>query len=261
MLTNIPIILGCGEFDSRDKFPGGGISEIRTLENYELELFFENGGVSYINGEAYPIKVGNILLAVPGDRRQSRLHFKCLFIRFNFRDEGLASALKTFPRVINTGNYNKFRQIFDKIIRSYMSFEQSEELLNSALILELIHSIQKEHNSLENASEKNFADKAYSYIDEHYTEPITVEDIANYCNISASYLYKLFAKTKRISPNELITAKRLTLSKKLLAENEMGLSEIAAACGFNSQAYFSYCFKRQFGVSPKVFRKQNTYFE
>ena len=83
----LPEIFGSGVFNTceRLKYRDWDTSiptPLRKVQEYELELFLEDGGTSVINGERHEIKKGCILLATPGDKRQSFLHFKALFVHF-----------------------------------------------------------------------------------------------------------------------------------------------------------------------------------
>ena len=98
-------------------------------------------------------------------------------------------------------------------------------------------------------------EQARQYINAHYAEELSVEVLAAQCNVSASYLHKLFAEKLGQSPHEVLVNCRIAAAKGLLMNSDRPLSEIAVSCGFNSQAYFSDCFKRRTGMSPGQFRR------
>ncbi|MGN1005505.1 MAG: helix-turn-helix transcriptional regulator [Aristaeellaceae bacterium] len=57
-----------------------------------------------------------------------------------------------------------------------------------------------------------------------------------------------------ISPMEALLRHRLCVAQKLLAETNLPLREISSMCGFNSESYFSRCFRRMYGCAPGSFR-------
>ncbi len=92
--------------------------------------------------------------------------------------------------------------------------------------------------------------KMLSFIYEHYTETITLEDIANSANISRSEAGRCFNLYMGISPVDALIKYRLQMAYKMLNENIYTLQEISYACGFNSANYFSRQFKKNYGYTP-----------
>ena len=95
---------------------------------------------------------------------------------------------------------------------------------------------------------------AIEYMKQFYMEPLTVDQIAEHCCLSSSYFYKLFVDTVHTTPNQYLLSIRLSAAKTLLVTTALPISDIAVRCGFNSQAYFSDCFKRHVQMSPRQFR-------
>ena len=92
-----------------------------------------------------------------------------------------------------------------------------------------------------------------------HKENISVEEISAACNISPAYLHKIFKNTLSITPGNYLLNIRISAAQNLLVNTHQSLIEIAFNCGFNSQSYFSDCFKKNIGVTPKDFRKNATY--
>ncbi|MGX8850365.1 response regulator [Amedibacillus sp. YH-ame10] len=74
--------------------------------------------------------------------------------------------------------------------------------------------------------------------------------------ISASYLSALIKKITGESFVILLTKKRMEVAKEKVVYSSAKILEIAKQCGYSDQHYFSYCFKRQFGMSPNKMREQ-----
>ncbi len=97
--------------------------------------------------------------------------------------------------------------------------------------------------------------RALEYLNSHYGEKISVEDLARVANLSASHFSRVFKEQTSMSPVEYIMMIRLDCAKRMLRANEKSLSEIALDCGFNSSSYFYQCFTREFNISPSDYRK------
>lgn len=98
--------------------------------------------------------------------------------------------------------------------------------------------------------------QALAYIDEHYTEKLTLQDLADHCYVSQWHLSKLLNKHTEKSFYDLLKAARLKEAKILLAEPSLTISDIAERVGYADIGHFSRVFKKQEGVSPNEYRNQ-----
>lgn len=264
MYTSLPIISAAGLFRSQDKFsdikkyPDNATTRLRTVVDYELELFAQDGGISHLNGVSYPIKKGSVLIAQPGDKRQSTLHFTAHFIHFGTNDEALRELLRSVSGFHTSMDYDKFQRFLTDICQTTLSFEPDSDLRAAAQLLLLLCSIKKDclthPMNAQVADRRSAISDAIEYMKQLYMEPLTVDQIAEHCCLSSSYFYKLFLDTVHTTPGQYLLSIRLSAAKAQLVTTTLPISEIAVKCGFNSQAYFSDCFKRHFGVSPREFR-------
>lgn len=101
-----------------------------------------------------------------------------------------------------------------------------------------------------------FLEKVNSIINEKMENPnLDVEELAAAMNMSRATLYRKMKSVTDMSPNDFIRLCRLKKAALLLSANEYQVNEIAYIVGFSSVSYFSKCFSKQFGVSPKDFAK------
>ncbi|MEK7250666.1 MAG: helix-turn-helix transcriptional regulator, partial [Bacteroidota bacterium] len=83
-------------------------------------------------------------------------------------------------------------------------------------------------------------------------ESFSVEELAKEVNMSRSQLHRKLTALTNQSPSDFIRYMRLHRAKDLLQQNVGTVSEIAFQVGFNSVAYFTKCFREQFGVVPSA---------
>lgn len=90
------------------------------------------------------------------------------------------------------------------------------------------------------------------YANENFSRGITLEQIAREMQMSVRQLYRLFMKHAGRSLHDYLLEMRLEMAFKQLTNrsNKLQIKEIAFACGFSSQAYFSRCFRQAYGLSP-----------
>lgn len=98
--------------------------------------------------------------------------------------------------------------------------------------------------------------EAISFIESHYAKPITVEDIAGFCNINRSYLNKLFKESTGKTLQNFLMYYRMNQAAELLKVSGLTINEIGKRCGYQNQLHFSRAFKNIFGLSPMQWRKR-----
>jgi len=103
--------------------------------------------------------------------------------------------------------------------------------------------------------DKKFLQKAFEIITQNISDAsFTIETFAENLYVSKSLLRKKIVSLTGEPPVELVKRIRLKKAAELIEKNFGNLSEIALEVGFNNPAYFSECFKKQFGVSPSQYQ-------
>lgn len=97
-----------------------------------------------------------------------------------------------------------------------------------------------------------------AYIYDHLADNITFQDLTAAAHCSAKQLYGLFRCHLHSTPMKYIAYIRLSRAKNLLLTTDMTITQIAAACGFQSVHYFSHTFKNDTGISPIAYRQQKS---
>lgn len=96
---------------------------------------------------------------------------------------------------------------------------------------------------------------ACSYVEQHYHEPIKLEDVAEVVNLNPAYFSTLFAKKTGQNFAEYVTLFRLKKACDLLAHSDMNINEIADSLGFSDARYFSKLFRKKMGLKPTEYRR------
>ncbi|MBI4979626.1 MAG: AraC family transcriptional regulator [Spirochaetes bacterium] len=95
---------------------------------------------------------------------------------------------------------------------------------------------------------------ASAYIDEHYYDDLTTADIASHVGLERTYFSKMFVREKGMGLHACLISRRVAVAKRLIAEGELTLAEIAHMVGYRDYASFERMFRRQAGVTPSVYR-------
>lgn len=97
----------------------------------------------------------------------------------------------------------------------------------------------------------------FKYIEEHYAEHLTVDDMASLCYYSKSHFMKFFKQHMGTGFIEYLNTYRLSLAERLLRTTRSPVLSIAAECGFDNLSYFNRLFKRTYLMSPGAYRKMH----
>lgn len=95
-----------------------------------------------------------------------------------------------------------------------------------------------------------------TYLQEHYSERISLGDIAASGNIGKSLCTKLFRKYTAKTPGDYLINYRITKSMALLTSTDMEITEVAFAVGFSSNSHFTKTFREITGTTPLKYRSE-----
>jgi AraC-like DNA-binding protein len=95
-----------------------------------------------------------------------------------------------------------------------------------------------------------------SYLQQHFMQPVCLNDLASAANISPFHFNRIFRQVTQMNPYQYLLAFRLQHAHYLLQTTPDSVSQIAYSCGFNSPEHFSYAFKARYEQSPSQLRLQ-----
>lgn len=98
-------------------------------------------------------------------------------------------------------------------------------------------------------------DYVYRYIQQNYSETISIQALADSLCIARSTLHKQFKTRIGISPQQYLMQMRLEAACRILLNSQMPIDEIAISCGLRDKSYFSRVFKEKHGIPPSAYRK------
>lgn len=146
------------------------------------------------------------------------------------------------------------RPQFDVIFENLADEGTRQEVLVGLAVHQLLASMVLALGKLAQSENSDAVDQARAYIETHYAEPLTVDDLSREASISTSQLIRLFRRQLGTTPHSYLTRYRITRAKELLAETSLPVADIARTVGFSSDSNFSYRFGQVVGQSPSAYR-------
>lgn len=218
-------------------------------------IFFTEGKIEYFfANRSIVAKAGDILL-LPGNipysgvAKSNKVAF--FVLDFKSKTEQMFCDFGT-PSVIVPQDSEKLREEFLSLVSAWESQRIDAIFRAKALIfLTLAEGLAND----ETRQGGRATSEILSYILSLYTSPeLSVNNICKEFYISESQLRRNILKATGFSTNDYITSLRIHRAERELICTEKSIKQIASECGFSSAYYFSRCFSRHTGSSPKEYR-------
>lgn len=232
---------------------------------YHLIHFVLRGkGRLYINKHVFQISAGDCFLIPAGkiSYYEASKTDPWSYAWVNFL--GINSQMYLYQLMTATKDkyvlHNLDTEKYRKLILQIMSIQgnpTSRYLLCNSIFLQILAFLFDDVRFQGNNMKKFSAvDEIKFYFDINYTEKIKLQDLAKKFGIHPNYLTRMFHAKYGVSPKQYLMSLRLNKACKLLATTDFSIAIIANSLGFDDQFAFSKCFKKEFALSPTLYRKQ-----
>lgn len=241
----------------------------------ETEIIYVTKGCIDItvNGEKFIGKQGDIFIVNGGEMHEiygteTPLEYTALVFDFgmlSFRRDDLCEQ-KYIEPVLN--GKIKFQNHITSSEKAYSllryageintSKSESYTLLTKALLLQFFAlMIEKNQISVTQSlsSHNELLKNIIRYLDENYTDKLSLYQTANHFNMSGKYFCRFFKNNFNKTFVEYLNDIRIEHSIHLLSECDMPITEVAISCGFYNMSYFTLTFKKKIGCTPSQYRK------
>lgn len=233
--------------------------EFHTHDICEI-IYLNRGDISAIIGEKqYKVLPKSLVIFRANIPHRIRIDSPKPYERHNvlFNDKELANGIfQKLPKEIDLINCSQNRAIellFEKLDFYYNNFEGNDlKLLVTNIIEEILFNLYLNPNedALDMMLEVHPAIKsAVEYINKHYTEEITIDEVSKEACITKSHLHHLFMEYMKISPKKFINMKRLSKAQKLISTGDKPTA-IYSECGFTDYGTFFRNYTNHFGYTP-----------
>lgn len=234
-----------------------------------LEIQYISGGKAQIRigGHLYEAQKGDVVIYNAGvmhdecaDPVSGMTFYNCGIKNLKLPNlpEGHLLSCDVKP-VLHAGNMSDdIRAIFNllfeqvsakKICAAFICYN----LLNALLSI-LINQLPKEKLIQRKKSDASFQ-KCKAFIDEHFTENISVEELSKIANMSVSGFSHQFKKIFGLAPIQYLIRLKIGLGQKLLITTDKSVTEISMSLGYDNVSHFNSQFKNFVGTSPRNYRK------
>ena len=250
------------------EFHQGIIYEPHVHDYAEIVLITNGRGIQKINGKEYDVKCGDIVLldqfCMHAERTakedcMSLITCKLDNVLINGFRPGQLLPDNKCPVVAAESSYETISNIYkDLLYEKNFPDEYSDELICCKINELFCHVFRKFKNArLINEPAKkidNIINTIRQYLDEHYAEDISLEDLSDRFYISVSFLVHAFKREIGTSPINYIINRRVGEAQRYLSFTQKPISEISELIGYDNVSHFNRVFLKRTGFQPSVFR-------
>lgn len=228
-----------------------------------------------VNNTEYILNKKDILIIAAGDIHELKINRSAglrYFIQFDpnklfgFSDSTAYKSYQYHTKMLTASAdmavHNALEEQILKIVDEYKNISFGSELFFNARFLDITLILCRnliKNNIQINYSSKSFElsklNKAFSYIEENYNKQIALLDVAKAVGFSEYHFSRIFKKVTEKNFHNYLNEFRIKKAEKLLFD-ELTISEVAYASGFNSIVTFNRSFKQVKGCSPREYIKK-----
>lgn len=239
--------------------------DIDYIPDYNKFYFICDGeGWLKIGDEEFFPRAGQLFFMPAGIKQSystiNNNTFKKYWCHFTAKigDVNLCDFVK-FPFFIDVADRKKVGALFEKLIDCYNSKKITSPLCAQSALIDIfahyIDNIPEKNMRLLPSSSAEKINCLLRYIENNMSMDLTVEKLAGIAGFHPNYFIRFFKKHMKSSPINYISRVKIEKAKELLSiKDDMNITEIAYATGFNDLYHFSKVFKKYTGFSPSEFR-------
>ena len=247
----------------------------------EIELLYQLNGRSdiQIDGEKYQIQ--NKLLTVIDSRQVHSIHtysdtsmFICVHISKKLIEKYIPDIdlyrIYCIPDDIPDSQFPEYLSVcrqMEALLRLYITDKPAWQMESEGIILQVLAQLIR-HFSRKSAPDEiglSSADRisfnrirdVITYVEEHFREPISLQDIAGHLSLGREYFCRFFKKNMGMSFLRYLNEVRISHVYRDLEQTDAPIAEIAEKNGFHNQKLFNRTFREVYGCTPSAVRRKS----
>lgn len=241
-------------------------------DSYEIYFLISGTRNNFISGEYFHMTSGDITLMKPFELHYSTSteEFQCERYVLNLKKHTLAHTFsqreieelfRIFEYRIFHLNKRELHELLNLLKKADMVYHSNQFLSDklyqytTAEIFLLLKNVSDKRKTNSSYQMDNEIIKAVRFINDHYTENISLADVIGFLHMSKYHFCRVFKQFTGATFLEYLNNLRLAEAHRLLIHTKKSISEIAFTTGFNSTAHLTRVFRQVYNQPPREFRK------
>ncbi|MBR4109741.1 MAG: AraC family transcriptional regulator [Oscillospiraceae bacterium] len=259
-----PQLLYVGQLDRQP----GWTEELHTHDFVELIFVLDGKGTATIDDQTFPIKKGDLVVYNAGlTHSETSSTDAPLELQFLAWDKLQITDLP--PNWLIPPSYGyifaseEMYPVFCQYFRTLLQeFETKSHLyidvaqnVSRTLLMYLFRLINQTGSNASLLGKNRTIAHLLSYIEQHFREQLSLEQISQACFCNVYYLSHIFTQEQGMSIGKYILSRRMEEAKRLLRETSLPINEVGVAVGLPDASYFCRIFKKTCGMTPLKYRR------
>ena len=240
------------------------VARRKNLESYLIVLVLSGSGVLMYDDRIYQLKEGSCFFIdcmTPYYHQSSNTDpWELIWVHFNgssSREYYQFFSSASAP-VFSPGSFPELQEKLNSLLDVNSASDFQAEIASSRLIVDILSILLQDIT--ESKEQKNPGHlkmtEVRSYLDTHYTEKFSLDELSEKFFISKYHLSREFHQYYSVTLGQYVISRRLTRAKNLLRFSDCTLEEIARSCGFYDASYLNRQFRKSEGISASEFRRK-----
>lgn len=229
---------------------------------HQLFVCKSGEGTLKVDDNTFIIQKGsffNLMPNIPHEYYGNTEQWEVVWIAFSGHqiDNVMAELKFNKTKVGMINNFDKIQALINKIFVTLRSEDEASKMIASGILYEILIELYTNlfnKNGFDNPNGNAIINEVKRYIDNHYNQDITIEELSNLVDVTPQYLCKQFKRYVNLRPFQYIALKRIQNAKKMLSNDTLSINDIAHLVGYHDCSYFCSIFKKYEMISPSEFR-------
>ena len=233
---------------------------------YLIHYVLHGAGIYKARGNLYRLKEGDAFLICPGELiyyeadRNTPWTYTWIGMQ-GIKVKGYVERTALPEHLIaHFGQDAQLRSCHENMAKADRLAKNRDLIMNSILYEYLFLLAQKFPNEqyIVEKDHTNHVEEALRYIEDHYCDPIAIQDIADHLGLNRSYLHRIFKSFTGVSIQSYLLDYRMRQACILLKTTSLSVRAVAHSVSYMDPLYFSRIFHKKMGVSPSEYRIVNS---
>lgn len=155
---------------------------------------------------------------------------------------------------LSHNDYAEIKLLLDAAVSEYREQRAGKRTILLAYFMQIVTKLSRLYDAPEKQREIRGMAEAAAFMENHYMDDITIEQVLEISHYSQRHFIRLFSAAYNTTPQKYLMNIRIRRACTLLTETSLPITEIAIRCGFGDSNYFSRAFRKAKGITPSQFR-------
>jgi AraC-like DNA-binding protein len=226
-----------------------------SVDRFDMTYIIKGNARYTINGEIHELGPGDLICLTDGTEKEAITYsnklMHCYSVNYNILYPTFKCPPPSFPTVSNIGIRRDLIELFREMTISWSEQQEGYIMKTRALLMLILHRLSEILiYDVENKTGDHRVNKIIHFIAMHYSDRLTVNNLAEMVHLNRVYLGYLFKQQTGMTVHQYIKQIRVRNAENMLQSGNYKVQEVAEQCGFSEVYHFYKSFRAIRGFAP-----------